>query len=235
LKTTQSLSFPAARRLAEQTLGPVTYAAVASLPSQPRQTPRERLQLDPQFKYSKFKHQNSSQADSIDSSVDTNLPPPTPASPPADKDTSVILMDTSSVASPSATASVGSPVPTSSSAAPSQSHHSSTTGHPFLDSYKSDRNLEDSRIEKILPSVIKVLESCGFKSSIRVLTNRRRLPPDKWPPDRSNAATELEQLIHSHVLQDPGLKRDQNDILTVLLLHEMYPTALRLVKHWLHL
>jgi len=105
--------------------------------------------------------------------------------------------------------------------------------HPFLDSFKTDRDLTDLWLKKALPSVIKVLEFNGYKSSICVLNNRFHLPPESWPSDKSHACTELEQLICDHCLSSGVLYQDQTDILTVLILFEMYPTALRLLKLWL--
>jgi len=56
IKTTQNISFPQARRIAEQTKGPVTYAAVTSISPKPRSSPRPRINLDPNYKYSKTQH-----------------------------------------------------------------------------------------------------------------------------------------------------------------------------------
>jgi len=62
LKITKDISFPQARRLAEQSLGPVTYSFVASSGprTSPRHTPRQRINLDPNFTFSKhvFKSQD---------------------------------------------------------------------------------------------------------------------------------------------------------------------------------
>jgi len=52
ITTIQKISFPQARRIAEQTKGPVTYASVSSLSPQPRSSPRKKLQLDPRGVYS---------------------------------------------------------------------------------------------------------------------------------------------------------------------------------------
>ena len=62
LKVEKAISFPQARHLAEQTKGPVTYAAVTALSPSPRRTPHKKIQLDTSHKYSKNsspRHQNS--------------------------------------------------------------------------------------------------------------------------------------------------------------------------------
>jgi hypothetical protein len=58
LKVTKDYSFPEARRLVERSMGPVTHASVAAMSgrprSSPRQTPRTRVQLDPEKSFSKY-------------------------------------------------------------------------------------------------------------------------------------------------------------------------------------
>jgi hypothetical protein len=73
LKITKNLSFPAARRLAAESDGPVTYAAVASRSSHgprssPRNSQRQRLQLSPGRHYSKYVSQRS---DDLNTSLET--------------------------------------------------------------------------------------------------------------------------------------------------------------------
>jgi len=104
----------------------------------------------------------------------------------------------------------------------------------LIHEYKKRHNFAISHRQELLPSVIDVLESCGFKSSIRVLTNRQRIAPAFWPQAQSNACNELEQqLIPKLVSRSPPLSRDKRNIFAILLYFEMYPTALRLLKLWL--
>ena len=60
LKTTKEISFPQARRLVEQTNGPITYAKVASYPKPTlRDSPKKKIQLDGMKSISKTSHTTS--------------------------------------------------------------------------------------------------------------------------------------------------------------------------------
>jgi len=54
LKVVKNIDFPQARRLAEQMKGPITYSSVVS--STPHASPKEKVQLDPEFRYSKYQN-----------------------------------------------------------------------------------------------------------------------------------------------------------------------------------
>ena len=67
LKVEKDVSFPQARRLVEQSAGPVTYKSVLTSSPKPRNSPRRRVSLDSNFTYSKY--DNSQDRDP------TQLPP----------------------------------------------------------------------------------------------------------------------------------------------------------------
>lgn len=76
LKVEKDISFPMARRLAEQIKGPVTYASVTTITPSPRNSPRKRVQLDPNHRYTKnqspSKHSTQSQISNTPQSQKSN-------------------------------------------------------------------------------------------------------------------------------------------------------------------
>lgn len=60
LKIERDISFPQARRLAEQIRGPVTYKSVLTSSPKSRKTPQTRIELDPNHVYSKHNSQKNS-------------------------------------------------------------------------------------------------------------------------------------------------------------------------------
>jgi hypothetical protein len=76
LKTTKDISFPQARRLVEQTNGPLTYAKVAGYPTPTlRDSPRRKIQLDGMRAISKTTPTTSDESSSQNASTDLNNSP----------------------------------------------------------------------------------------------------------------------------------------------------------------
>jgi len=76
LKTTKDISFPQARRLLEQTTGPLTYAKVASNPTPTlRDSPRRKIQLDGMKAISRTTPTSSNECSRLTTSTDLNNSP----------------------------------------------------------------------------------------------------------------------------------------------------------------